>query len=1036
MPPDVRNKFNQTHQDFSHVFNPRSSVYNGAVGPFEGTVNMGPTQPPQRKGHLPLYGRDKLVQLQDKFDELEEAGVFRRPEDVGISVEYVNPSFLVKKPSGGFRLVTAFADVGRYSKPQPSLIQDVDSTLRTIGQWRYIVATDLKNAFFQIPLSRQSMKYCGVATPFRGIRVYVRCAMGMPGSEAALEELMCRILGDLLKEGVVAKIADDLFIGGDSYAELLHNWRRVLTALSSCGMSLSAAKTVVNPVSTQILGWMWRQGTLQACPHRVSTLAQCALPSSVRDLWSFIGAYKVLARVIPQCAKYMFPLEDAIAGHAPGDKLTVSPDLRDAFLAAQQALSTHVTITIPTIDDQIWIITDGAVREPGIGATLYVTRGDRAHVAGFFSAKLRKHQVSWLPCEVEALCIAAAVKHFSPYIIQSSKHTIVLTDSKPCVQAYDKLCRGQFSASPRVSTFLSTASRFQTMVRHISGAANALSDFSSRNAPACEEPNCQICAFINQTEESVVRAITVEEVLQGMDKLPFTSRPAWLSIQSDCKDLRRTHAHLSQGTRPSKKMTNIKDVKRYLNVCTIGRDGLLIVRRDQPLAAARECIVVPRQVLYGLLTAIHLRLSHQTKHQLKNVMTRYFFALDMDQAIQRTTAACHQCASLLTAPKYRVEQSSEDPPDALGVTFATDIIRRARQMILILRECVTSYSVACFVVNESHDALREAIVSLCIPLVPLDGPRAVIRADPAPGFVALLNDPELHRLRIHIEMGRVKNRNKNPVAEKAVQEFERELLRIDPSGAPVSLIQLAIATANLNARIRDRGLSACEMWTQRDQFNNDQIPLSDRELIMSQSHARSKKHPYSEKSKAPLSQNPPNPAIAVGELIYLYSDGSKTKGRDRYLVTSIDGPWCDIRKFAGQQLRCTSYRVKKSECFLVPSSIPLHTPTTASHPMSPMSEEDADDNDPIPGAAPDVTPDPPPPPDIPPAIIPPTQVVLTPTTTGASATPGESSAVCPGGENMPTQLVTPNSPVAAINSLRRSARSRHPPGHLADYICK
>ena len=76
-------------------------MYNGAVGPFEGAVNMGPTQPPKRKGHLPLYGRDKLVQLQDKFDELEEAGVFRRPEDVGISVEYVNPSFLVKKPGGG-----------------------------------------------------------------------------------------------------------------------------------------------------------------------------------------------------------------------------------------------------------------------------------------------------------------------------------------------------------------------------------------------------------------------------------------------------------------------------------------------------------------------------------------------------------------------------------------------------------------------------------------------------------------------------------------------------------------------------------------------------------------------------------------------------------------------------------------------------------------------------------------------------------------------------------------------------------------------
>ena len=55
----------------------------------------------------------------------------------------------------------------------------------------------------------------------------------------------------------------------------------------------------------------------------------------------------------------------------------------------------------------------------GLGATLYVTRDHQLFLAGFFSAKLRKHQVTWLPCEVEALSIAAAVKHFCPLIIQS-----------------------------------------------------------------------------------------------------------------------------------------------------------------------------------------------------------------------------------------------------------------------------------------------------------------------------------------------------------------------------------------------------------------------------------------------------------------------------------------------------------------------------------------------------------------------------------------------------------------------------------------
>ena len=56
--------------------------------------------------------------------------------------------------------------------------------------------------------------------------------MGMPGSETALEELMCLVLGDLVAEGIVAKLADDLYCGGNTPEELLNNWGRGLSALS------------------------------------------------------------------------------------------------------------------------------------------------------------------------------------------------------------------------------------------------------------------------------------------------------------------------------------------------------------------------------------------------------------------------------------------------------------------------------------------------------------------------------------------------------------------------------------------------------------------------------------------------------------------------------------------------------------------------------------------------------------------------------------------------------------------------------------
>ena len=138
-----------------------------------------------RKGQATPVCPSPTTELQQKFDDLETLGVFKRPEDINIPVQYLNLSFLIKKPSGGYRLVTAFADVERYSKPQPSLMPDIDSTLRLIAQWKHIIATDLTGAFYQIPLSHDSMKYCGVATPFRGVQVYALSAMGMPGSETA-----------------------------------------------------------------------------------------------------------------------------------------------------------------------------------------------------------------------------------------------------------------------------------------------------------------------------------------------------------------------------------------------------------------------------------------------------------------------------------------------------------------------------------------------------------------------------------------------------------------------------------------------------------------------------------------------------------------------------------------------------------------------------------------------------------------------------------------------------------------------------------
>ena len=95
--------------------------------------------------------------------------------------------------------------------------------------------------------------------------------------------------------------------------------------------------------------------------------------------------------------------------------------------------------------------------------------------------QLKPTYTKWFTCEVEGLYIAAAVKNFEGYIIQSKHRTVILSDSKPCVDAYNKLLRGQFSSNARLSTFLSTVSRHHVEIQHLAGNLNLTADFASRN---------------------------------------------------------------------------------------------------------------------------------------------------------------------------------------------------------------------------------------------------------------------------------------------------------------------------------------------------------------------------------------------------------------------------------------------------------------------------------------------------------------------------------------------------------------------------
>jgi len=60
---EMKAKFRGVLEEYDDVFNPNFKGCNGAVGPFQAKVTMGPVQPPQRKERVPQYSRNQLVEI-------------------------------------------------------------------------------------------------------------------------------------------------------------------------------------------------------------------------------------------------------------------------------------------------------------------------------------------------------------------------------------------------------------------------------------------------------------------------------------------------------------------------------------------------------------------------------------------------------------------------------------------------------------------------------------------------------------------------------------------------------------------------------------------------------------------------------------------------------------------------------------------------------------------------------------------------------------------------------------------------------------
>ena len=194
---------------------------------------------------------------------------------------------------------------------------------------------------------------------------------------------------------------------------------------------------------------------------------------------------------------------------------------------------------------------------------------------------------------------------------------------------------------------------------------------------------------------SVVRSVSIDDVLNGKLRMPFLSSSSWRSAQQSDSVCRTSFNHLLNGTRPSKKTNkDSREVKSILRIASVNKNKtLLVVRRQDPYVGCRELIYCPKSISPGLILALHLQFNHASKNQLKKLFDRYFYAMGVSKTIDSVVNNCSTCNSLKKVPKELFAQSTSGSTTP-GKQLSADVMRRAGQKVLVVRDVLTSFTSA------------------------------------------------------------------------------------------------------------------------------------------------------------------------------------------------------------------------------------------------------------------------------------------------------------------------------------------------------
>lgn len=694
--------------EYSDVF--ADNIYNiGKTHLYEYEIKINPGVKPIRLRPYKTAWKEREI-ISEQVQEWLDAKII-----VPSYSEWAFPCLLTKKKnSTKLRLCVDYRKLNSVCPLQSYPTLDFQLFLADLGSRRckYFTVLDLRSAFLQLPLSRESSDMTTFVC-HRGSFRFLRCPFGLSNVPLAFSRLM-----DMVFEGIKNRFVhyylDDIIISSETYEEHISHIKEVFERLRHSQLTLQPSKASFFQHQVVFLSHKIDRFGLSTDASNIDKVKQFPPPNRVRDIRSFLGLCNYYRRFILNYAKIAKPLQDLVRKDV---KFQWNDDAKKAFEELKIKLTTAPVLALPDLnsDQPLRLTTDASSLATGFILTqkLYddVTGKLQEKVICYGGRSLTDVQSKYSITELELFACLHAITKLDCYL--RGRKFVLITDHAALKWLFKKDLN---NVKPRLARWIVALQMYNFDVEHIAGKNIPHVDFLSRidHRNPEEEITFKNEPYLNAVQEKTFSK-DIRDRMTG-DNTRHITMTDIKSEQKHCFSFKNMYNYLKYNTLPTQRQQALRIIDQHQDYIIINNTLYHIWRSKHSKMDDKQQLCIPPAYRTAIISAYHDEPTFGHFGHMKTltkIQHRYFWE-GMSADTLRYIQGCVTCAEANIGNTGKAPLKSLPIPEQPFQVVHVDILSihtpsSGFKYIVLIVDAFSKYTIGRALRNKTGKAVTKAL---------------------------------------------------------------------------------------------------------------------------------------------------------------------------------------------------------------------------------------------------------------------------------------------------------------------------------------